>query len=169
MTFLPFQLGDGTGGQSMILNFSKASKALTRTDIAEVETKLGLQFPQSLTEHYLKYNGGKPSKTYFYSEESGIEIDIQIFAPIKYRYSECDQLKTVEEKYTFFKGISELMSEYLPFANDYGGNPICVNVKTGKVYIVWMDLGEITQRCFRYLAENFDEFISGLTKQSIDD
>ena len=153
----------------MILNFSNTSKELTRTDIAEVETKLGLPFPENFTEHYLKYNGGKPSKTYFYSEESDIEIDIQIFAPLKYRYSERDQLKTVEEKYTFFKGISELMSEYLPFANDYGGNPICVNVKNGKVFIVWMDLGEITQKCFRYLAENFDEFIDGLTEQSIDD
>lgn len=153
----------------MILNFNNASKELTRADIAEVESKLGLPFPESFTEHYLKYNGGKPSKTYFYSEESGTEIDIQIFEPIKYRYSEYDQLKTVEEKYTYFKGISELMSEYLPFANDYGGNPLCVNVKTGKVYIVWMDLGEITQRCFRYLAENFDEFIDGLAEESIDD
>ena len=149
--------------------FSKASKVLTKADIEEAETKLGFSFPESFIAHYLKYNGGEPSKTYFYSEESGIEIDIQIFAPIKYRYSEYDQLKTVEEKYAFFKGISELMSEYLPFANDYGGNPICVNVKTGKVYIVWMDLGEITQRCFRYLAENFDEFIDGLAEESIDD
>lgn len=149
--------------------FSKASKVLTKADIEEAETKLGFSFPESFIEHYLKYNGGEPSKTYFYSEESGIEIDIQIFAPIKYRYSECDQLKTVEEKYAFFKGISELMSEYLPFANDYGGNPICVNVKTGKVYIVWMDLGEISQKCFRYLAENFDEFLDGLAEESIDD
>ena len=153
----------------MMLNFSKASKELTRTDIAEVETKLGFPFPENFTAHYLKYNGGKPSRTYFYSEESGIEIDIQNFAPIKYRYSEYDQLKTVEEKYTFFKGILEMMSDYLPFANDYGGNPICVNVKTGKVYIVWMDLGEITQRNFCYLAENFDEFIDGLAEESIDD
>lgn len=130
---------------------------------------MGFSFPESFIEHYLEYNGGIPSKTYFYSVESATEIDIQIFAPIKYRYSECDQLKTIEEKYTFFKGISELMSEYLPFANDYGGNPICFNVKTGKVYILWMDLGEITQKCFRYLAESFDEFIDGLTEQSIDD
>ena len=149
--------------------FSKASIVLTKADIAETETKLGFSFPESFTRHYLEYNGGIPSKTYFYSEESGTEIDIQIFAPIKYRYSENDQLKTVEEKYVFFKKISELMSEYLPFANDHGGNPICVNVRNGKVYIVWMDLGEITQRCFRYLAENFNEFIDGLAEESIDD
>lgn len=149
--------------------FSKASKVLTKADIEEAETKLGFSFPESFTRHYLEYNGGIPSKTYFYSEESGTEIDIQIFAPIKYRYSEYDQLKTVEEKYAFYKGISELMSEYLPFANDHGGNPICVNVKNGKVYIVWMDLGEITQKCFRYLSENFDEFIDGLAEESIDD
>lgn len=121
---------------SMILDFNKASKGLTRADIVEVETKLGFPFPESFTKHYLKYNGGRPSKTYFYSKKSDTEIDIQTFLPIKYRYSECEQIKTVEERHMFFKGISELMSEYLPFANDYGGNPICINVKTGKVYIV---------------------------------
>ncbi len=61
------------------------------------------------------------------------------------------------------------MFDYLPFTNDYGGNPICVKVKTGKVYIVWIDLGKITTSCFCYLAESFDEFIDGLAEESIDD
>ena len=149
--------------------FSKTSRVLTKADIAEVETRLGLSFPESFTRHYLKHNGGIPSKTYFYSEESDTEIEIQIFAPIQYKYSEYDRLNTVEELYILFERRSEMMSDYLPFAKDYGGNPICVNVKTGEVYIVWMDLGEITQRCFRYLAKNFDEFLDGLEEESIDD
>ena len=152
-----------------MLHFNKPSKKLTRADIAEVEAKLGFSFPESLKKHYLRYNGGASSKTYFYSEESDTEIEVQSFAPIKYRYHECDKVETVEEKYMLFKRVSELMSDYLPFANDYGGNLVCVNVKTGKVYIVWMDLGEITQRCFCYLSENFDAFIDGLREESIDD
>lgn len=149
--------------------FSKTSRVLTRADIAEAETRLGLSFPESFTRHYLKHNGGIPSKTYFYSEESDTEIEVQIFAPIQYKYSEYDQLNTVEELYILFERRSEMMSDYLPFANDHGGNPICVNVKTGEVYIAWMDLGEITQKCFRYLAKNFDEFLDGLAEESIDD
>ena len=152
-----------------MLHFNKPSKKLTRADITEVEAKLGFPFPESLIKHYLRYNGGAPSKTYFYSEESDTEIEVQSFAPIKYRYHECDKITTVEEKYMHFQQLSRFMFDYLPFANDYGGNPVCVHVKTGKVYIVWMDLGEITQRCFCYLSENFDTFIDGLREESIDD
>ena len=153
----------------MMLHLNRSSKELTRADIAEIEAKLGFPFPESFIKHYLRYNGGEPSKTYFYSEESDTEIEVQSFAPIKYRYLESSKTETVEEKFILFKRISGLMSEYLPFANDYGGNPVCVNVKTGKVYIVWMDLGEISQKCFCYLSENFDAFVDGLKEESIDD
>lgn len=147
--------------------FKRTSKALTKADIEEVEAKLGFPFPQGFVRHYLEYNGGRPEGNHYNSEESDIEVGVQVFAPIKYH--EDPRLKTVEEKYAFFKEKSEMMADYLPFANDYGGNPICVNVKTGEVSIVWMDLGEVSERCFCYLAEDFDEFVDGLTEESIDD
>ena len=40
--------------------FSKTSRVLTKADIAEAETRLGLSFPESFTRHYLKHNGGIP-------------------------------------------------------------------------------------------------------------
>ncbi|MCM1064041.1 MAG: SMI1/KNR4 family protein [Eubacterium sp.] len=136
----------------------KTGKALTRADIAEIEVNLGLTFPADFVEHYLSCNGGIPAKPFFYSEEEDIETEIQVFLP----------LKTAEEKYLLFKGKSPLMTSYFPFANDYGSNPICVNLEDGGVYIVYMDLGELEDKCFHCLAESFPGFVAGMSEDSID-
>ncbi|EOS24600.1 hypothetical protein C806_02114 [Lachnospiraceae bacterium 3-1] len=131
--------------------FEKMSKALTREDIKEIEVNLGLAFPGDFVEHYLSYNGGIPAKPFFYCEEEDMETEIQVFLPLKYRY--CDiPIGTAEEKYLLFKGKFPLMATYFPFANDYGANPICVNLEDGGVYIVYMDLGELEDRCLRRMA-----------------
>ena len=148
--------------------FEKMSKALTREDIAEIEVNLGLTFPEDFVEHYLSYNGGIPAKPFFYFEEEDIETEVYVFLPLKHRY--CDiPIGTAEEKYLLFKGKSPLMTSYFPFANDYGANPICVNLKNGGVYIVYMDLGELEDRCFRRIAESFQDFVESLSEDSIDD
>ena len=61
------------------------------------------------------------------------------------------------------------MTSYFPFANDYGANPICVNLEDGEVYIVYMDLGELEDRCFYCIAESFRDFVDSLSEDSIDD
>ena len=148
--------------------FEKMSKSLTREDIAEIEVNLGLAFPEDFVEHYLSYNGGIPAKPFFYCEEEDIETEIQVFLPLKYRY--CDiPIGTAEEKYLSFKGKSPLMASYFPFANDYGANPICVNLEDRGVYIVYMDLGELEDRCFQRIAESFRDFVESLSEDSIDD
>lgn len=148
--------------------FKEVSKALTRADIAEIEVNLGFAFPEDFVERYLAYNGGIPAKPFFYSEEEDIEIEVQVFLPLKYRY--CDiPIRTAEEKYLLFKGKSSLMTAYFPFANDYGANPICVNLKDGGVYIAYMDLGKLEDRCFRRLAESFRGFVEALSEDGIDD
>ena len=148
--------------------FEKMSKALTREDIAGIEANLGFAFPEDFVEHYLSYNGGIPTKPFFYFEEEDIETEIQIFLPLKYRY--CDiPIGTAEEKYLLFTGKSPLMTSYFPFANDYGANPICVNLENGGVYIVYMDLGELEDRCFCCIAESFRDFVESLSEDSIND
>ncbi len=74
----------------------KMSKALTRDDIAGIEVNLGLAFPEDFIEHYLSYNGGIPTKPFFYSEKEDIETEVQVFLPLKYPY--CDvPIGTAEE------------------------------------------------------------------------
>ncbi|MCM1186947.1 MAG: SMI1/KNR4 family protein [Lachnoclostridium sp.] len=154
--------------------FEKMSKTLTRADIAEIEENLGLVFPEYFVEHYLSYNGGIPTKSFFYSEEESLKVnfqtetEVQVFLPLKYPYSDI-LIGTAEEKYLLFKGKSPLMTSYFPFANDYGANPICINLEDGGVYIVYMDLGELDGNCFRCLAESFQDFVEGLSEDSIDD
>lgn len=139
------------------------SKALAREDIAEIEVNLGLVFPEDFAAHCLSYNGGIPAKPFFYFEEDDIETEIQVFLPLKYRY--CDiPIRTAEEKYLLFKGKSPLIISYFPFANDYGANPICVNLEEGGIYIVYLE-----DRCFHRIAENFRDFVESLSEDSIDD
>ncbi len=148
--------------------FEKMGKALTRGDIAEIEANLRITFPEDFVEHYLSYNGGIPAKPFFYSEEEDVETEIQVFLPLKYCYSDIP-ITTAEEKYLLFKRKSPLMASYFPFANDYGANPICVNLKDGGVYIVNMDLGELEDSCFHRIAESFRDFVESLSEESIDD
>jgi cell wall assembly regulator SMI1 len=148
--------------------FEKMSKALAREDIMEIEANLGISFPEDFIEHYLFYNGGIPIKPFFYSNEDDIEIEVQVFLPLKHRY--CDTpIGTAEEKYLLFKGKSSRMTSYFPFANDYGANPICVNLEDGGVYIVYMDLGNLEDRCFRRIAECFRDFVESLSEYSVGD
>ena len=148
--------------------FSNTGRQLTRAEIKAIELQLGIAFPDSFIEHYLVYNGGIPSRPFFYSEKTDIETEIQIFLPIKYGFNHMN-IKTIEEKYGFFRRKSTLMQGYLPFANDYGSNQICVKLDSGEIYIVYMDLGELSAECFKYLAKDFDAFVSGLSDESIDD
>lgn len=148
--------------------FERMSRALTREDIAEIEADLGLAFPEDLVEHYLSYNGGIPTKPFFYCEEEDIETEVQVFLPLKYHYHDIS-IRTAEEKYLLFKEGSPLMTSYFPFANDYGADPICVDLENGGVYIVYMDLGGLEDRCFRRLAESFRDFVGSLSDNSIDD
>ncbi len=147
--------------------FGNMSRPLTREDIETMESELGITLPDSFVEHYLAYNGGIPSRPYFYSEDEDVETEIQLFSPIKYGF-ENRNLRTVEQKYVLFKEKSALMSRYLPFANDYGSNQICINLDSGEVYIVYMDSGELDQECFQFLADDFAAFLDGLSEESID-
>lgn len=147
--------------------FSNTSIPITKVEIETIGLELGITFPNSFIEHYMINNGGIPSEPFFYSEKTDTETEIQIFSPIKYNFSNID-IRTVEEKYELFKNKSTLMSGYLPFANDYGSNQICIHLDSGEIYIVYMDMGELNSECFRYLAKDFDEFLSGLSGESID-
>lgn len=42
--------------------FFKCEKALSESDIINVEDRLGIKFPEDFKAHYLLYNGGEPEK-----------------------------------------------------------------------------------------------------------
>ena len=148
--------------------FSKSSKPISKEEMSILESELNLVFPEEFMELYYEFNGGIPNKPFFYSEESDIEIEIQRFSPIKYTCKD-SSTRTLEEKYLLFREKAEIMSQYLPFANDYGANQICIHLDSGKIYIVYMDVGEIKDECIVFLSDSMKAFIAGLSDQSVED
>ena len=148
------------------MKLNKAGKPITKEEMEQVAKELGIKIPDDLVGYYLAYNGGVPSRPYFYSEGTGVEIEVQNFLPFKYKRGESG--RTVEEKYLLFKQKSSLMADYLPFANDYGANPICMNLSSGGIYVVWMDQGELGEDSFMFLADDFNVFLEGMDEESVE-
>ena len=114
------------------MNFLETSQKLNRSDIAEVEKELNVNFPHDFIVHYLNYNGGYPqSDTYQWT--SGERTTINTFFSLK--YDGFDKIETVYENLV-------LVEKYLPigivpFATDDGGNLFCISVREkdfGNIY-----------------------------------
>lgn len=146
--------------------FSMMSKKLTIEDIRKIEVQIGLKLPLQLVEHYLQYNGGVPDRTYFYSEEADIETNVQTFLPFRY----VNEIGiTIEDRYVDYRNRKIMPEKLLPFASDAGGNKFCIDIETGQIYIVWLDLGEVTKDCIVFLAEDFNEFMNKLDDDEDED
>lgn len=129
-------------------NFNSTEAPIDIQDLISIESTLGYNLPSSYKHHMLKFNGGSPeSKNCF----KGMRI--AHFNPIKYGND------TLEDNIEDFK---ELLPEgFLPFTYDWGGNPICIDLKNSKVYYCPMDMGEVEPE---FLANSFEEFMNGLTE-----
>lgn len=139
--------------------FYKCSFQLTRKDLEEIEMLLNFQLPQELKDHYLQYNGGLPKKPCFFEENSGLETRVHVFLPIKFNNNIG---YTLEEGYLDFKNRDIIPRKYLPFANDAGGNIFCIDLDSKQVVLIYLDLGEVTNRCIKFLANSFMDFINNL-------
>ena len=142
--------------------FLETAKQLTLDDIRAIEIKLNIKLPKQLVKHYLKFNGGIPEKPVFYSDDSDIETSVHTFLPMKYK----DEVGyTLEDGYLDFKNRKVIPEEFLPFALDAGGNLFCINLESGQVVIIWLDLGEVNEKAIRWLANDFDVFLNSLNEE----
>ncbi|MBQ3599735.1 MAG: SMI1/KNR4 family protein [Lachnospiraceae bacterium] len=139
--------------------FVNTSKAIGIDDIIEIERKINLVLPKQLVKHYIKYNGGIPEKRFLYSCISDIETSVQTFLSMKYK-NEIGY--TLEDMYLHFVNKNVIQKKYVPFACDAGSNLFCIDVETGKIVIVWMDMGEVNESMIPVLSNSFDEFIDSL-------
>ncbi len=134
------------------MKFKNTEKKITQEDLNLFLLEKDLTLPNSYKSYILKNNGGKPEKEFI----SGIKI--HYFHPIKYgKYS-------LEEVLIDFKDV--LPKGFFPFADDGGGNPLCISTNEedfGKIYIYFTDDGQID-----FLASSFEELINGLTENDDD-
>lgn len=139
--------------------FLRTAKNLILDDIQEIETQLNLTLPKQLVKHYLEFNGGIPTKSFFCFGKTDVEVSISTFLSMKYS----DGINsTLEENYLNFSKRGIILKQFLPFARDWGGNQCCINLENGEVVVIWLDLGEVNEDAIRFLANDFDEFLNNL-------
>ena len=69
----------------MELSFSDCEKKLSKNDIKLVQQDLNISLPDSFTSHYLKFNGGTPSKSIWIDKKGEFdENEVRDFLSILY-------------------------------------------------------------------------------------
>jgi cell wall assembly regulator SMI1 len=62
--------------------FSGSSSAITAADLDHLESTIGKTLPPPFRNHYLKYNGGTPERTYWQDEDFEEPVEVSVFKPI---------------------------------------------------------------------------------------
>ena len=142
------------------MKFTDCDKKIEQSDIKEFNMSTNINIPLALEQHYLICNGGTPDNTYFFYEKEGISYQIADFIPLKTDNEEVWNLKKTYSHYVN-KGLPQ---DLLPFANDWGSNKFCIHLENHAIYIVYMDLGEISEDngSIRKISNSFQEFIDNL-------
>ncbi|MDO6819024.1 SMI1/KNR4 family protein [Zobellia sp. 1_MG-2023] len=147
--------------------FLNCSNPISNVELEEIEKEIGLSFPIELKEHYLKYNGGSPVNEHYLMEDYQAYIWVNSF----FSFKKSDDDWTIEEAYSNFINKKAIPNNFIPFADDLGGNQICINTDTGEVYIVYMDLGNPmeVEGAIRKIADNFQYFVDNLEEKEEED
>jgi hypothetical protein len=144
-----------------MISFKFMSLPIVPADIDEVEKRLGFVFPQEFRDHYLAYNGGRPSKDRLVHDGGTCVVDA--FLPIKYGRPE---LSTLEQSFRRIKSTRLPLPEYLvQFAIDPGGDYYCFSIRPnepGAIYLVHMDHHDEFQHPTEFLSSSLTEFLGRL-------
>ncbi|MGU3306474.1 SMI1/KNR4 family protein [Pseudomonas sp. M5A4_2d] len=143
--------------------FSGSSPTIASTDLDHLESILGKKLPSPFRNHYLKYNGGTPERTYWQSEDFEEPVEVSVFKPISNGES------TVLSTYQLMLKKKVIPAHLLPFANDWGGNFFCLNLDTGAVSYFTTDTfdsdlspEENHAESEKPICPNFLRFVQGL-------
>lgn len=148
-----------------MLTFLRSSISLVQADIVSVEETIGYNLPVDFKKQYLNSNGGIASKNYFYVEADEGCVEISFFIPIKYP---SERLGNMEIITTWNNLVAKgLIKNYLPFAVDWGGNYFALDLISGNIVLLLMDMGELTDSTIKYLANDFLHFVDNLEEDDV--
>lgn len=145
----------------MIIMFKRSKEKLEMEDIIDFENNFNIKLPEDLKKILLKYNGGvlegnTMEDKFIFINGIKSTYSFSILYSIKYGTN------TMEEAIDIYQITEEhIPREYLPFAEDQGGNPYTISTNEddyGKIYIWFMDVGE-PERVF--VANSLEEFFTG--------
>lgn len=132
------------------------------------EKELGIELPNSYKEFLLTYNGGRPEPAMFPIVGEGDDTDGSIIAYfLGIKEGEFSSLT----RYKRFIG-DRVPKEFLPIAQDVGGNLVCLCTKgkdKGKIYF-WdheeeSDIdGFPTYDNLYFVANDFEEFLNSVVE-----
>jgi len=142
---------------------SNNEAAITPADLDHLESAIGKKLPTPFKNHYLKYNGGVPERTYWVSEDFDEALEVAAFKPITGGDS------TLLSTYQLMLKKQVLPAQLLPFANDWGGNFFCLNLDTEAVSYFTTDSfdsdlspEENQAQSEKLVCSNFLRFVQGL-------
>lgn len=155
-----------------------SEKKLHADDLLKIENNLGISLPKSFIEFYLKNNGGRPSRPMVKDLFGNIDdIEIRDFWSFLYNKKfENDSDYTLEGRVKDEWNKLEVPKNLLPFAIDWGGNYICIDINDGSIFYyvrdVWSDKISVEQNFIvnsTKIAPAFEAFLENLMPLDEDD
>lgn len=147
--------------------FSDDEGAITPGDLDHLESAIGKQLPPPFRNHYLKYNGGIPERTYWLSEDFDEPLEVAAFKQL------ADSPSSLLSTYRSMLKKQVIPAHLLPFANDWGGNFFCLNLDSGSISYFTTDSfdsdlsSEANQtRSEKYVCSSFIRFVQGLINEA---
>lgn len=145
------------------MELRNVGKAISESDLIEIEQKMNLLLPIEFKEFYLQHNGGNPVVNTYYRWNEEEKTRINSFDRIKK-----DNGIGLEVMYeNLIVKESYLPLGIIPFANDDSGNMFCLSAREsdfGSVYYCNNDDYDIDNKeeCLTLLDKGFKRFIDNL-------
>ncbi|EPE7491968.1 SMI1/KNR4 family protein [Cronobacter universalis] len=154
--------------------FHNCEVSINNADIERLEAQVAYKFPDSFVNHYLKYNGGVPEKSWWDSEDEFEPIEIADFKAIKTAASDGKNASsTINGCYNLMISRQVIPNSLIPFGNDWGGNFFCINKNDDSVVFYAVDafddelsLEDNHNNLQRKLSPTFEEFINSLRSEN---
>lgn len=134
----------------MILD--NAEKSISLEDFSNFEAGFSRLLPVSFRDHYLAHNGGFPEADLINGEKQTFSIDG--FISIKYGVLPIEKL--LAQMITLLP-----KKDFVPFANDSGGNIFILSLADHDYGCVYLITAGENERI--YVSKSFESFIGGFT------